>query len=92
MIFADMKDGKAEIRHSDNPVQVAVEVAVLVSNIYNSLKANSELAAELFQLGVIRMLRPSGEAWNPLEGQVIVRIPKQKKWRCPHRSKLGHRI
>lgn len=78
MLYVNVHKNDAEIRHQGDPIQIAVELSIVTGNIYNALKTENELGAELFRSAFIQCLSPDSPTWVPDKGQVVIKVPAQK--------------
>lgn len=91
MIKLYVEENKSRIEHQGDPIEVAAEMSLACGAIFNALKTRDILAAEFFRAALIKSLDPDSPAWEAHDTATIT-VVKVKKRRCPHRSKLGHRV
>ena len=61
-----------------------------IRGIHDGLLKNDEVTAMAFRHLLRSCLEEGSPVWEPADSAVTIDFSK-KKWRCPHRSKLGHR-
>ena len=82
------------IEHTGDPINLGIEMGLVVSQIYNALRSDDVTAAEIFKTTCITCLSPDSAAWEPIKNQVVIKIPVKKavppptKVRAPHNLKI----
>lgn len=96
MLKVTIENERCTVESSGSVMQIVIDAARAVGAIYEGMKDANPIDAEFFKMGIISALTPDSPAWSLMqesEGvqRTVMAIPSKKKWRCPHRSKLGHR-
>ena len=72
-------DGKKmQIQHTGQPQDLAIEMAMALSGIYNSLQTEDEVAAEVFRMYFVTCIMPDSPIWKKGHDQVTIKVPKKK--------------
>ena len=72
-------DGKKmQIQHNGQPQDLAIEMAMALAGIYNSLQTVDEMDAEAFRAGFVTCIMPDSPIWEKDHGQVTIKLPIKK--------------
>lgn len=73
-IKLDQHSGISRFECSGNQMQVAVEIGIIISQVYGQSKKINPEAAESFRKCIQVMMRPDSPVWSlpPIEGDGVV--------------------
>lgn len=78
MLNIQSNDKNMRIEHTGDPVNLGMEIGLVVNQIYNALRSDDETAAEIFKATCITCLSPDSPAWEKAKKQVVIKIPMKK--------------
>lgn len=84
MLKIEVDKTRAQILHSGDAIEVAIEVGIVAGNIYQALKTENPQNAEAFRKVFQTIVKKDDSPiWEADGDQTIVRMPSMKKGGAP---------